>query len=430
MVNYYTTIQSILNYTRMFFDILFMWLLIYYTIKIVRNNSRTIQIFKGIVLVLVIKAVANIFGLNTVGWVADMFVSWGFIAVIIIFQPEIRSLLEKLGKSNVFSRISTLSGNEREHLVDELVKTVMILSKDQTGALITLEQSQSLNDFVKTGTPMNSMVTTELLTAIFVTSTPLHDGAVIIQGDRLACASAYFPPTSQELPSRYGARHRAAIGISEITDSVTIVVSEETGNISIAEGGKIVTVSKKELRDYLLRVVCNEETVVREKTNKKDKKQSYFVVEQPQLIVEKEEDGKNEKSLLDKIAVKKQDGPVAAEKPQEHRNGRFTGIFNKKKELQKPEDRISELEKEEENIKLPKKKKKNTAPAKPVEEKPQEPEVQPAVTEVLEIKTVKPKEKPVKKTVRPEQTDHSLNDETKKESSDSQNQEGSDKHEE
>ena len=88
MVNYYTTIQSILNYTRMFFDILIMWLLLYYTIKIVRNNSRTIQIFKGIVLILVIKAVANIFGLNTVGWIADMFVSWGFIAVIIIFQPE------------------------------------------------------------------------------------------------------------------------------------------------------------------------------------------------------------------------------------------------------------------------------------------------------------------------------------------------------
>lgn len=167
MVNYYTTIQSILNYTRMFFDILIMWLLLYYTIKIVRNNSRTIQIFKGIVLILVIKAVANIFGLNTVGWIADMFVSWGFIAVIIIFQPEIRSLLEKLGKSNVFSRISTLSGNEKEHLVDELVKAVMILSKDQTGALISLEQSHSLNDYVKTGTPMNSMVTAELLTSIF-----------------------------------------------------------------------------------------------------------------------------------------------------------------------------------------------------------------------------------------------------------------------
>ncbi len=417
MVNYYTTIQSILNYTRMFFDILIMWLLLYYTIKIVRNNSRTIQIFKGIVLILVIKAVANIFGLNTVGWIADMFVSWGFIAVIIIFQPEIRSLLEKLGKSNVFSRISTLSGNEKEHLVDELVKAVMILSKDQTGALISLEQSHSLNDYVKTGTPMNSMVTAELLTSIFVTSTPLHDGAVIIQGDRLACASAYFPPTNQELPSRYGARHRAAIGISEITDSVTIVVSEETGNISIAEGGQITTVSKKELRDYLLRVVCNEETVVREKTPKTQTRKSYFVIDEPQLVVEKEiETKKSEKGLLNKIAVKKQDGGESGEaekKNAEHKGNLFSGIFNKKKDAEVPADRLSELEKEEENIKLPKKKKKK-APSSSMFEDPEileqqiaaqeaekkaqadaeikteaasEEPVQAAVTEVLEIKT-------------------------------------------
>ena len=428
MVNYYTTIQSILNYTRMFFDILIMWLLLYYTIKIVRNNSRTIQIFKGIVLILIIKAIANVFGLNTVGWIADMFVSWGFIAVIIIFQPEIRSLLEKLGKSNVFSRISTLSGNEKEHLVDELVKAVMILSKDQTGALISLEQSHSLNDYVKTGTPMNSMVTAELLTSIFVTSTPLHDGAVIIQGDRLACASAYFPLTNQELPSRYGARHRAAIGISEITDSVTIVVSEETGNISIAEGGQITTVSKKELRDYLLRVVCNEETVVREKAPKKETRKSYFVIDEPQLVVEKEiETKKNEKGLLNKIAVKKQDGTETAEvqkKPADHKGNLFTGIFNKKKDAETP-DRLSELEKEEENIKLPKKKKKKApsssmfeepeileqqiaaqeaekqAQAEAVTEKAEE-RVQPAVTEVLEIKTASSEEetKTKKKTTR------------------------------
>lgn len=414
MVSYYTTIQSILNYTRMFFDILIMWLLLYYTIKIVRNNSRTIQIFKGIVLVLVIKAIANVFGLNTVGWLADMFVSWGFIAIIIIFQPEIRSLLEKLGKSNVFSRITTLSGNEREHLVDELVKAIMILSKDQTGALVTLEQSQSLSDYVKTGTPMNSVVTAELLTSIFVTSTPLHDGAVIIQGDRIACASAYFPPTGQELPSRYGARHRAAIGISEITDSVTIVVSEETGAISIAEGGKITTVSKRELRDYLLRVVCNEETVVREKAPAREGRRSYFVIEEPQLVIEKENEPqkKSDKGLLNKIVVKKQEPArteeTAEEKNTESKTGLFTGIFGKKKEAGRPEDRISQLEKEEEDIKLPKKKKKKSGPSSLFEEpevleqqiaeaqKAHEESEQPAreaaaVTEVLEIRTAESK---------------------------------------
>lgn len=373
VVNYYSTIQSILQYTRMFFDVVIMWLLLYYAIKIVRNNSRTIQIFKGIVLVLVIKALANLVGLVTVGWLADMFVSWGFIAVIIIFQPEIRSLLERLGKSNVFSRISTLSGNEREHLVDELVKSIMILSKDQTGALVTLEQAHSLSDYVKTGTPMNSVVTAELLTSIFVTSTPLHDGAVIIQGDRIACASAYFPPTNLELPSRYGARHRAAIGISEITDSATIVVSEETGNISIAEAGQITTVSKKELRDYLLRVVCNEETLVREKTQKGEKK-SYFVIDSPQMVVEKDtqEDKKTEKSLLNKFVVKKQiknEAVESTEEPVVEVKKRFS-LFGKKKE-ETADERMEILEKEEENIKLPKKKKKKEVNSSMFEE-PQE----------------------------------------------------------
>ena len=223
--------REIFNWTSNIVDILVLWFLIYYALKFVRNNTRTVQIFKGIILILAAKFFANLFGLQAVGWLADMFVSWGFVAVIIIFQPEIRGILERLGKSNMFSKISTLSGNEKEHLVNEIVKSVMILSKDQTGALITLEQGQSLADYVSTGTVLNSIVTTELLTSIFVTSTPLHDGAVIIQGDRLACASAYFPPTSLDLPNRYGARHRAAIGISEITDSVTIVISEETGNI-------------------------------------------------------------------------------------------------------------------------------------------------------------------------------------------------------
>ena len=188
--------------------------------------------------------------------------NWGFLAIIIIFQPEIRSVLERMGKTNVFSRMTTLTGNEKENLVDQIVTATMLLSKDQTGALISIEQSHTLEDFIATGTKLNSDVTAELLTSLFVTSTPLHDGAVIIQGDKIACASAYFPPTNLDLPSRYGARHRAAIGISEITDAVTIVVSEETGAISITEAGKITTVNRKQLRDYLLRVICGEETDV------------------------------------------------------------------------------------------------------------------------------------------------------------------------
>ncbi|MBQ4343597.1 MAG: diadenylate cyclase CdaA [Erysipelotrichaceae bacterium] len=323
--------REIFNWTSNIVDILVLWFLLYYALKFVRNNTRTVQIFKGIILVLAAKFFANLFGLDAVGWLADMFVSWGFVAIIIIFQPEIRGLLERLGKSNMFSRISTLSGNEKESLVNEIVKSVMILSKDQTGALITLEQGQSLADYISTGTVLNSIVTTELLTSIFVTSTPLHDGAVIIQGDRLACASAYFPPTSMDLPNRYGARHRAAIGISEITDSVTIVVSEETGNISIAENGKIRGVDIKELRDYLLRIVCNEEIEVREKKTRTPR-QSVYVIE---------------KNTEDKKKKKKED------------QSGFFSRFAVKKHPQKDENTaLNQLESEEMNVKLPQKHKK------------------------------------------------------------------------
>ncbi len=258
MLNY-QTIQTIITLLRMFFDILIMWILLYYTIKLVRNNSRTTQIFKGIFLILLVRAFANFFGLQTVAWVADIFVTWGFLAVIIIFQPEIRGLLEKLGKTSIFSRISTLSGNERVKLVEEIEKSIDQMSASQTGALITLEQGHSLNDFVHTGTILNSIVTSELLTSIFVTSTPLHDGAVIIQGDRIACASAYFPPTSLDLPTRYGARHRAAIGISEITDSITIVVSEQTGRVSVAVDGKLMTMTKESLHEFLEKHILHSE---------------------------------------------------------------------------------------------------------------------------------------------------------------------------
>lgn len=297
------SLETIKNITVMFLDIFIIWLILYYALRIIRNNARTVQIFKGIMVVVVIDGLAKILGLKTLQYLADMFINWGLLAIIIIFQPEIRSLLEKMGKSNVFSRITTLTGNERESLVDNIVTAVMLLSKDQTGALISIEQGHSLEDFIQTGTRLNSDVTAELLTSIFVTSTPLHDGAVIIQGDKIACASAYFPPTNMELPSRYGARHRAAIGISEITDAVTIVVSEETGNVSIAEAGKLIVVDREELRNYLLRVICGENTEVRSGSAR----ETYGSV----VIDDKAESGREKKGMFSKLAVRKQDSNVS-----------------------------------------------------------------------------------------------------------------------
>ncbi len=287
----------------MILDVGIMWMLLFYAIKIVKNNARTIQIFKGIILILIVDGFSKLLGLATVSWLAGMFVNWGFLAVIIVFQPEIRSVLEKIGKSNMFSRISALTGNEKEQLVDVVVGATMLLANSQTGALITIEQSQALNDYIKTGTKINSEVSLELLTSIFVTSTPLHDGAVIIQGDRIACASAYFPLTNAELPSRYGTRHRAAVGISELTDAVTIVISEETGRVSITEGGKIFHVDRKGLREYLIRVICGEATEVAVASVKKPKFQEAIVIEREEVDADGEDEYVIEPAKIEEIEV-------------------------------------------------------------------------------------------------------------------------------
>lgn len=294
------TFENIRTITVMFLDIFIIWLILYYALRIIRNNSRTIQIFKGVLFIIVIDGLAKFFGLKTVQFLADIFMNWGFLAVILIFQPEIRALLERMGKSNVFSRITTLTGDEKENLVDQIVTAVMLLSADQTGALISIEQVHSLEDFIQTGTRMNSDVTAELLTSIFVTTTPLHDGAVIIQGDKIACASAYFPPTNMELPSRFGARHRAAIGISEITDAVTIVVSEETGTVSVSQNGQIFQVDRKQLRDYLMRVICGEVTEVHGPA-----------AGSPEVTIDDDKANRRKNSMLSKLAIKKQSEPVS-----------------------------------------------------------------------------------------------------------------------
>lgn len=295
------TIQNIWSIIRIVIDIGIMWVILFYAIKFVRNNNRTIQIFKGIFMVIVVNGFAKLLGLTTVEYFSDMIISWGFLALIIIFQPEIRGALERIGKTNAFSKMSTLLANEKEELAEQLYEAAVVLSKNKTGALISIEQSQSLQDYIKTGISINANVTKELLCSIFMTTTPLHDGAVIIQGDKVACASAYFPPTSINLSSRYGARHRAALGIAEVSDALTIVVSEETSAISIAEHGTIFNVDEKQLKDYLRRVICNDEIEIR---NASRKRNSLLLSDDPQMIIEKEEE---RKSLFSGLKRKNQD---------------------------------------------------------------------------------------------------------------------------
>ena len=279
-----------------------MWFVLYYAIKAIRNNSRTTQIFKGIIAIIAINGLAKLLGLQTVTYFSDMFINWGLLAVIIIFQPEIRGLLEQIGKSNSFSRISSLLSNEKEKLVDELYEATVTLSENKVGALISIEQSNSLQDYIKTGIEINASVSKELLSSIFMTTTPLHDGAVIIQGDKVACASAYFPPTNVNLSSRYGARHRAALGIAEVSDALTIVVSEETSAISIAENGRIFTVDNKQLKDYLRRVICNDEITIEKNTRQRS---SLMIEEDGDVIYEKKDNNSVEDSFIDKFIKKK-----------------------------------------------------------------------------------------------------------------------------
>ena len=260
-----------INIVTTILDILIVWVLLYYVLKIVRSNSRTIQIFKGVVFIVLAKLLASYLDLYTLLWLTDNFLKYGFLAVIVIFQPEIRGMLERLGKGNILSSITTLTGNEREKLVKELMRSVGDLVRSKTGALISIEQSISLADYIKTGTQLSSEVSAELLTSIFATTTPLHDGAVIIKGDKIACASAYFPPTDVELPTRYGARHRAAMGISQVSDAITIIVSEETGTVSIARYGQLIPITDEQLLNYLMQNICQAEQVSTHSVRRKKK---------------------------------------------------------------------------------------------------------------------------------------------------------------
>lgn len=176
---------------KLVLDILVVWGLIYSGLRIVRNNSRTIQIFKGIIVIILIKMIAVVLGLHALNYLIDIFLNWGVVAVLILFQPEIRSMLEKVGKTTTIFNMNVSEG-QYVHMIDQLVDACEAMSKLKTGALITIQQSQSLEDYIETGIRMDSEVSSELINTIFQYGTPMHDGAVIIQGVKIACATLIF----------------------------------------------------------------------------------------------------------------------------------------------------------------------------------------------------------------------------------------------
>ena len=229
-------------------DILVVWYVFYKLMMLVRG-TKAVQLFKGVVIIVLIKVLSAWLGLHTVSWIMDQIINWGVIGIIVVFQPEIRRGLEHLGRGSIFG--SNRSQNEDEKkLVAALDKAIQYMSKRRIGALISIQMNTGLEDYIETGIDLDAEVTGELLINIFIPNTPLHDGAVIIRNNRVAVAAAYLPLSESNLiPKELGTRHRAAVGISEVTDALTIVVSEETGGVTITKNSELIRDLSRE--DYL-----------------------------------------------------------------------------------------------------------------------------------------------------------------------------------
>lgn len=219
-------------------DICLVWFVIYELMMLLKG-TKAVQLFKGVLVIIVIKLISWYVGLQTLSWIMDQVINWGIIAIIIIFQPEIRRGLEHLGRGSVFTYNKT--GNQEEKMVKALDQAIQYMSKRRIGALITIQQNTGLEDYIETGISLDADVTGALLINIFIPNTPLHDGAVIIKDNKIAVAAAYLPLSESNLiPKELGTRHRAAVGISEVTDALTIVVSEETGGVTVTKNNELI----------------------------------------------------------------------------------------------------------------------------------------------------------------------------------------------
>ncbi len=228
------------------FEIIILAFLIYHVVKWIKN-TRAWTLVKGIVVIMLFWLVAVIFNLNVVKWLISNTIDVGIIAILIVFQPELRKVLEQLGQKNIVRSILIFDDvkekNERfsDETINEIIRATFELARNKTGALIVIEEDISLQEFENTGITLDSAISSELLINIFERNTPLHDGAVIVRGNRIAAATCYLPLTdNKQLSKELGTRHRAGIGISEVSDCLTIIVSEQTGKVSIAREGKLI----------------------------------------------------------------------------------------------------------------------------------------------------------------------------------------------
>ena len=214
---------------------------IFYKIALLIKETRAEQLIKSIITVFIVAQLSEVFKLYTINWMLENTMTVGVIALLIVFQPELRRILEYIGRSNIFKKsLIEIKNEESKKIVTEIVHAVESLSRQKIGALIVIEKQTGLTDVLETGTLIDAEVSSELLINIFIPNTPLHDGAVIIKNERIRAAACFLPLTeNKSLSKELGTRHRAALGISEKSDALTIVISEETGIISVAEAGEL-----------------------------------------------------------------------------------------------------------------------------------------------------------------------------------------------
>lgn len=242
---------------------------VFYYMLVWIKNTRAWMLLKGLMVILLFVLIAAVFRMNTIIWIAKNTVNVLVIALVIIFQPEMRKALENLGRKNILASLFSFdlskgeSGKFSDKTISELVKACYEMGKVKTGALIVVEDDMVLTEYERTGIGVDGILTSQLLINIFEKNTPLHDGAVIVRGDRVVAATCYLPLTdSLSISKDLGTRHRAAVGISEASDSLTIVVSEETGRVSIALGGELYrNVDAEFLRNKLAYIQRREQEI-------------------------------------------------------------------------------------------------------------------------------------------------------------------------
>jgi diadenylate cyclase len=235
---------------------------IFYKLYMLIKETRAEQLLKGIVLIFILIPISHFSNLTMLNWILNKTITIGVLTIVIIFQPEIRRALEHIGSTAFTDKHMFENEEVMEKIITEIVNAVENLSKSKTGALIVIEQKTGIGEIIKTGTTMDAVISTALLENIFVVNTPLHDGATVIRNNRIIAAGCFLPLTdSDRVSKKLGTRHRAAIGITESSDALTIIVSEETGTISLAVNGRLVrNYDRDKLKKVLVQIIKNRQS--------------------------------------------------------------------------------------------------------------------------------------------------------------------------